>query len=295
MLNRLQIIGLIGILFFASCEEDSDVSISFDNNPISYSDIGAGKPALVFVHGWCTDKSIWENQTEYFKGKYQVVTLDLAGHGLSGKNRKNWTPVNFARDVIAVINDLELEEVILIGHSISEDVIVRAARMEPNKIKALVGIENFKDVGLEYNDSLQGEADRFFALMERNFYLTAEVYANDYLFSQYTNADVKNRIMKSVKESDPKVALPVLKLLFTDYQEDILFLKQMVTPLYLINSTYSPTDTAALRIGCNLGYQIKYMDRVGHYPMIEDAEKFNELLEETLQDIAEVSEKEEEN
>jgi len=290
MFNRLQIIGLIGILFFASCEEDSNMSLSFDNNQISYSDNGVGKPTLVFVHGWCTNKSYWDKQVEHFKSSYRVVTIDLAGHGLSGKTRKNWTPVNFARDVTAVINDLELSDVLLIGHSISEDVIVRAARMEPNKIKALVGVENFKDVGLEYNDSIQAEADKFFALMERNFTITAEVYANDFLFSPYTNADVKKRIMKDVKAADPKIAIPILKLLFTDYQEDIRFIRQMVTPLYLINSSYWPTDTAALRNGNSLGVHLKLMDNVGHYPMIEKPEKFNELLEEILSEIAEKTE-----
>ena len=89
------------------------------------------------------------------------------------------------------------------------------------------------------------------------------------------------------------MAIPVLKLLFTDYQEDIRFLKQMVTPLYLINSNYWLTDTEALAEGCALGYSIKYMPRVGHYPMIEDPETFNKLLEETLNEIVEWENKEE--
>ena len=65
----------------------------------------------------------------------------------------------------------------------------------------------------------------------------------------------------------------------------------MVTPLYIINSSYWPTDTAALRAGSNLGLHIKYMDNVGHYPMIEDPKQFNKLLEETLKEINELNKK----
>lgn len=39
-------------------------------------------------------------------------------------------------------------------------------------------------------------------------------------------------------------------------------------------------DVTALREGCKLGFHIKHISRVGHYPTIEDSEKFNELLEE---------------
>tara|TARA_B100000508_G_C11456362_1_gene276942 strand:- start:147 stop:1034 length:888 start_codon:yes stop_codon:yes gene_type:complete len=285
--NQLAGVALLWALFMVSCGGDPNTAISFDNTSISYSESGRGAPALVFVHGWCTNKSYWDNQVEYFKGKHKVITIDLAGHGMSGSIRRNWTPVNFARDVTAVINELNLKDVVLIGHSISEEVIVRAARMEPKKIKALIGVENFKDVDLEFNDSIQQEADRFFELMDRNFGITAELYANDFLFAPFTSAEVRNRVIKDVKAADPKVAIPILKLLYTDYQEDIRFLKQMVAPIHIINSSYWPTDTAALGVACPLGYSIRFMDQVGHYPMIEKPERFNQILEETLKDIEE--------
>ena len=41
MLNQLSVFDLIGILFFTSCEEDSDGLISFDNTPIAYTNNGS--------------------------------------------------------------------------------------------------------------------------------------------------------------------------------------------------------------------------------------------------------------
>jgi pimeloyl-ACP methyl ester carboxylesterase len=39
---------------------------------------GAGDTALVFVHGWCCDRSFWHRQVDAFSGDHRVVTIDLA-------------------------------------------------------------------------------------------------------------------------------------------------------------------------------------------------------------------------
>jgi len=67
---------------------------------------GEGEPALVFIHGWCCDRTYWEAQLPYFAQKYKVVTIDLAGHGESGLDRKAWTMKAFGEDVAAVVEKL---------------------------------------------------------------------------------------------------------------------------------------------------------------------------------------------
>jgi pimeloyl-ACP methyl ester carboxylesterase len=276
--------GACALFLFFSCEK-KNLAPSFDNVKISFVDEGAGKPTLVFIHGWCTDNTLWENQIEYFKKNHRVVAIDLAGHGKSGKMRTNWNPENFARDVVAVVHSLDLEEVILVAHSISEDVVIRTTRMIPQRVKGVIGIENFKAVNLQYSDSLEREAQRFFGLMERNFRITSELYANEYLFAPETPGKVRRQIMDYVKASDKEIAIPVLRLLYTDYQQEKRFLKELITPLYLINSTFQPTDTVALNQWCNYGYVLREMNNVGHFPMLEDPETFNKLLEETIEEI----------
>src|ERR1051325_8231448 len=52
---------------------------------------GKGETALIFLHGWCGDREYWKNQVNTFAPDYLVVAFDQAGHGQSGKDRKNWT------------------------------------------------------------------------------------------------------------------------------------------------------------------------------------------------------------
>src|SRR5262245_49959370 len=70
-----------------------------DGMSIVYEVRGQGDTTLVFLHGWCGDRQWWKHQVDVFDTDYTVVTLDQAGHGESGKDRKEWTVQSLAEDV----------------------------------------------------------------------------------------------------------------------------------------------------------------------------------------------------
>src|ERR1700732_2344279 len=108
---------------------------------ISYLLTGNSDTAIVLMHGWCINKEYWKAQQAYLGNKYKIVSLDLAGHGQSGKNRTHWTVEEYAGDVIALIRTLKLEKVILVGHSMSGDIMLQVATEIPEKIIGLIGID----------------------------------------------------------------------------------------------------------------------------------------------------------
>src|SRR5437660_7618817 len=89
---------------------------------------GKAEPALVFLHGWCGDREYWKNQADVFAADYQVVTLDLPGHGESGKARETWTVNALGQDVESVVKALGLKRVILVGHSMGGPIALAAAK-----------------------------------------------------------------------------------------------------------------------------------------------------------------------
>src|SRR5436190_4673995 len=109
----------------------ADPVIKNGNVKIAYTDTHTGDTTLLFVHGWCINKSYWLSQVSYFKNRYRVVTMDLPGFGESGKNRNTWNTATFGQDVTAVIKQLGLKNVILVGHSMAGDIIVQAANNAP--------------------------------------------------------------------------------------------------------------------------------------------------------------------
>jgi pimeloyl-ACP methyl ester carboxylesterase len=81
---------------------------------------GELNPILVFVHGWSSYQNYWRQQVNIFSKDFKIMTIDLAGFGESGNNRKIWDMPSFGQDVSTVVNNLNLEKVILIGHSKGE-------------------------------------------------------------------------------------------------------------------------------------------------------------------------------
>ena len=166
---------LFAILIFFSCQQKSDEAAiasgvnsvkSSDGVTIAYEVHGSGEPSLVFVHCWCCDRSYWEAQVDTFAQHYKVVTLDLAGHGQSGLNRKEWTIASLGEDVKAVVEELQLDNIILIGHSMGGPVVVEAARHIPQKVIGIIGVDTFLNFEIEYGPE---QIDAFLSRFRKNF------------------------------------------------------------------------------------------------------------------------------
>ena len=124
----------------------TDAVPSEDGVSIRYDVHRDGETTLLFVHGWCCDRHVWDQQADRLAARYGVVCLDLAGHGESGQDRKKFTISAFAQDVVAVVNHLGLKRVVLIGHSMGGGVIVEAARHLGSVVIGLVGVDTLFDV-----------------------------------------------------------------------------------------------------------------------------------------------------
>lgn len=259
--------------------------VRVDNNGVfvAHKSCGEGDTTLLFVHGWAIDQTYWSGQVEAFCPDYQVVTIDLPGHGSSGSDRDSWTVEDYAGDVKAVIDQLKLDNIILIGHSMAGDIILEAA-INNDKVIALVGVDNFKDVGTEYTEEIQAQISAFIDQLKTNFDTVATAYSKNYLFHPTTDSAVVNRVITNVVKTDSSIATTTLQKLFEYAPKEADRLSQLDKKLYLINSDATPTDSAGLK-ATGVSYKILDMGATGHYPMVEAPEKFNSLLRQALDDI----------
>lgn len=269
-----------------------DIQLNNNGVYINHNICGDGDITLLFIHGWCIDQSYWSNQIDSFCSDYRVVTIDLPGYGKSGTNREIWTIEEYGKDIRAVIKQLKLTNVILIGHSMGGDIILEAANNNNNEeeIIALIGIDNFKVVGLEYDDQIQAEIVNFVDKLKQNFREIAPAYAKGALFHPTTNSMVKNRVMNDFKSADSTIAISNLEALFeysTKEAEQLSILKQKI---YLINSDATSTDIEGLE-ATGVTFEVVYINSTGHYPMIEKPNEFNQLLKQTISKIETVHNK----
>ena len=254
-----------------------------DDVEINVSRYGQGELTLLFVHGWCINKGYWTNQVEELKSDYKVVTMDLPGFGLSGKSREEWSIQAYAADVNAVIAQLELDNVVLVGHSMGGNIVLEAA-LNNNKVIALVGVDNFKEVGLEYTDDIRGEIEGFLGMLRDDFPVMIAAYAESALFHPETDSLVRKRVVDDFLDADRNIALSSLESLFGYTQQELEKLSAFQGKLYLINSDATPTDENGL-LASGVAYEVIDINTTGHYPMIEKPQVFNQLLRKVLNKI----------
>jgi pimeloyl-ACP methyl ester carboxylesterase len=99
-----KVLLLFAVLFFQ--EVSGQTPIANHGVRIAYTDTRKGDTALLFVHGWCLNRSYWADQVSYFRDRYRVIAIDLPGFGESGRNRTEWTTTAFAADIDTVIAQL---------------------------------------------------------------------------------------------------------------------------------------------------------------------------------------------
>lgn len=243
---------------------------------------GEGSITLVFIHGAFIDKDYWQAQVDYFSKKFKVVAIDLAGHGKTSGNHNNWSIQELGEDIVTVINDLKLSEIVLIGHSLGGDVILEVASRIPNKVIGFVGIDNFKYAGTIMPPEIHRQIDQALVLMQTDFANVSEYFARQSLMTANTDILISERIIKDYRNFNPQIGTALLKSSFNYYAREKELLQKLEVKLYLINVDYLPTHEELLKMYAHSGYEILPIQGTCHYPMIENPEEFNHLLEKVI-------------
>src|SRR5438270_10387793 len=93
-------------------------SVDVDHIKVHYTTYGKGDTALLFVHGWACDETVWSEQAAALAGKMRVLTIDLPGHGQSDKpSTIRYDKDLYVRAIDGVLQDAGVKSVVLAGHS----------------------------------------------------------------------------------------------------------------------------------------------------------------------------------
>jgi pimeloyl-ACP methyl ester carboxylesterase len=249
-----------------------------DGVTIHYDDRGEGELALVFVHGWNCDRSYWKAQREFFTKSHRVVTLDLAGHGDSDQGRVDWTMQALGADVAAVVTELDLHNVVLIGHSMGGKVVVEAATQLKRRVVAIVGVDTFHNGGRATPQPRREEVLEQLAADYAGF-VDALV---DRMFIEHSDPAIREFVRADMAAGHYASALGTRNA--SGNYDATPAIASLDIPLILISSDFLPTDVAYLKINAKaFGY--REMPEVGHFVMLEDPETFNGHLAAVLAEI----------
>jgi len=251
------------------------IAIAPDGVHVQYRVYGSGEPALVFIHGWSGDSNYWREQVSAFKGKYTLVTVDLAGHGGTDGNRTEWSMARFGQDVATAMSAVPNKHIILVGHAMGGPVAVEAARLLKGRVIGIVGVDTFKSVGAPLPS--QAQVDAIIKPFEADFIGQTRALVADHLFVKGAHPQLAEKIAYDMSLSPPRVAVPSMRaLLEYDFTEP---LKDVSVPIVAIESDLGePVNEARIRKVLPK-FRTVTLPGTGHFLMMEDPQRFNPALE----------------
>jgi len=278
---------LLIFMIIGSCSDTTERTfLSFDGVEVSYNVNGKGEPALIFVPGWGGKKDDFFYQVDYFSQSYQTVCIDLPGFGKSGNNRVEWTMSNYAKDVIALMDQLKIDEAVLVGQSMGGIVILEVARKIPSKVIGVVPLDviiNLEPTSTE--EQLENEVKGWMDWANNPTYEKMKS-----IFSENTDSiiiantvdDMKNASKVGWEETITYV-LQYLRL------PNILvnLLMEIPVPIHCINKADTKLDLDMAR-KYNSNMSASSIENVGHFFLLDAPDESNVFIESAINEFMKI-------
>jgi non-heme chloroperoxidase len=119
-----------------------------DGAKLTYHEDGDGEPAIVLVHGWQANASVWQPVVDRLVSSHRLISPDLRGFGESAGAPGPYTVEQFSADLAALTRALDLGRVVVVGHSMGGAIAQRFAIDNPDAVAGLVLIAPVPASGL---------------------------------------------------------------------------------------------------------------------------------------------------
>ena len=236
---------------------------------------GRGAPPLVFVHGFACSHDDWKFQFEHFSRKHEVVACDLRGHGKTPGRVHECSIEHYGGDVAALVHNLELRGVFLIGHSMGCRVVLEAARLAPKRVAGVVLVDGSRIPGVPAPiENYPAFAEHLFRQMFFKQTPESEAIVERAVRSSASfGADLWQR-MASWDLAEMENALESVR-------GRILAIQSTTRNADLKRAPMKPGESSAwLDLAKSYGAKVEIIPDTGHFTQLEQPDKVNRLIEE---------------
>ena len=235
-------------------------------------------PSILFVPGWTMPGWIWENQVSHFSAEYRVVTMDPRSQGESSKTCDGNYPASHARDIKAVIDQLHLAPVVVVGWSMGVTEI--ASYVDQFGTSGLAGIVLVDGVA---NFDLTTESFKNYSDFLKSAQTDRQKFTSAFVHNMYKKPQAEEYLQRVIKASlamptDSAVAMALAG--FTT--DDRPGLSRIDKPTVIAAATKGMMPMFQDMQKRIPGAKLEMFDDAGHALFVDDADKFNILLEEFI-------------
>lgn len=230
---------------------------------------------LIFAHGFGTDKTAWNKVKEVFAADYRMVLYDNAGGGNADPAAyspiKYNTLTTYADDLIAIAAELDLQDAVVIAHSVSSMIALLAAVKKPQYFSKMVFIgasPRYLDDANYTGGFNQPALDSMYENMTNNYYAWVSGFSAA-VMSNPEQPELGESFAKTLAVIRPDIALGVAKVIFeSDIRSELGKLEKQTL---LIQSQEDIAVPAAVAVYLNehiTGSVLKQVNAKGHFPHI---------------------------
>lgn len=253
-----------------------------------YEDMGKGDP-LVLIHGYPFSGTAWEKCVPFFLEKgFRVITYDRRGFGMSAKPASGYDFDTFAKDLNAIMVELELENVTLVGHSMGSGEVTRyISHYGAAHVKCGVLVSPLQPFLLKTSDNDMGVDQKVFDDIKEAIVKDRYAFIPQFLKNFY-NLGILNTNMSEEKlradftlaaSSSPIAFLKSVDTWITDFRKDMPKLKNV--PILVIHGDKDqiiPIDSSAKLLPKLTGCELKVIEGGSHGICWTHAEMLSKMI-----------------
>jgi sigma-B regulation protein RsbQ len=183
---------------------------------------------MMFAHGYGCDQNMWRHVWPAFAGEYRIVLFDHVGYG--GSDHSAYDPGRYssldayAQDVVAIADELDLRDVVFVGHSVSSIIGVLAANRAPERFARLVLVgpsPRYIDDGGYTGGFSREDIEGLLESLESN-YLGWSSQMAPVIMGRPDRPELGEELTNSFCRADPEMAAQFARVTFlSDNREDL--------------------------------------------------------------------------
>jgi pimeloyl-ACP methyl ester carboxylesterase len=238
-------------------------AITIDGEIIHYEVLGRGRP-LIFLHGWIGSWRYWIPAMQAASGTFRAYALDMWGFGDTGKNPNMYAIQNQVQLVEAFMDNLGMVKIALIGHGLGALVALAFAKKNPGMVDRMML------VSLPISPDAVSPRLRTAPIPELAEWLLGRSPATD-----------------AARGEAPKADSQAIRTSIDDLQRtDVLSISMSLPTACLI--VHGQNDPAVELISVDVENMLPehthqvIFEQSGHFPMLDETNKYNRLLNDFL-------------
>ena len=243
--------------------------------------VEGGGVTLVLLHGLACDQRSFDSLVGPLTRRYRVVSFDGAGHGATQGTRPKATVHSFGEDAAFVVERLDLERVVFVGHSMGGPVGLLATARVPDRVIGVIGLDTLHDLSWRMTPDL---LEPVLGAFERDFDGTMENSIRSMYAADESTRGLE-RTLEVAKRTDHATVLKLMES-FLDFRPG-LAAEAADRPIRCVNAAASPTptDVAGNRARAPRGYDAVLLDGVGHFLHLTHPDRTRAAVEVFLREL----------